>query len=193
MIDEMGELRGRAPILAGLVLAAVAVGAFMGRGEPAIPTSTAPAAMVPVSTVSETLVVHVSGMVLSPGVVHVPAGAIVADVVAAAGGLITGASVDHINLAAPVSSGEHIVVPGADDGAASPPGAVGAGDTGGPVSLNNATAAELEALPGVGPVLAERIVAFRTQNGPFDVVEDLLEVSGIGEAKLAALRDVVVP
>jgi competence protein ComEA len=61
------------------------------------------------------------------------------------------------------------------------------------VSINNATAAELETLPGVGPVLAERIVAFRSQNGPFDVVEDLLEVSGIGEAKLAALRDLVVP
>lgn len=179
--------------MAGLVLAAVAVGALMGRGEPAMPTSTAPATEVPISTVSETLVVHVSGMVLSPGVVHVPPGAIVADAVAAAGGLITGASVDHINLAAPLSTGEHIVVPGVDDGAPSIAGAVGGGDTGGPVSLNNATAAELEALPGVGPVLAERIVAFRTQNGPFDVVEDLLEVSGIGEAKLAALRDLVVP
>jgi len=194
IIDDMGEMRGRAPILAGLVLAAVAVGALMGRGEPAIPTSTAPATEVPISTVSETLVVHVSGMVLSPGVVHVPAGAIVADAVAAAGGLIIGASVDHINLAAPLSSGEHIVVPGANgDGAASVAGAAGGGDTGGPVSLNAATAAELEALPGVGPVLADRIVAFRTQNGPFDVVEDLLEVSGIGEAKLAALRDLVAP
>jgi competence protein ComEA len=189
----MGEMRGRAPILAGLVLAAVAVGAVMGRSEPALPTSTSLATEIPASTALESLVVHVSGMVLSPGAVHVPPGGIVADAVAAAGGLITGASVDHINLAAPLSTGEHIVVPGVDHGAASVAGAIGGGDTGGPVSINNATAAELESLPGVGPVLAERIVAFRSQNGPFDVVEDLLEVSGIGEAKLAALRDLVVP
>jgi competence protein ComEA len=189
----MGEMRGRAPILAGLVLAAIAIGAVMGRSEPAMPTSSSLATEASAATALESLVVHVSGMVLQPGVVHVPPGAIVADAVAAAGGLMTGASVDHINLAAPLSTGEHIVVPGVDDGAATASGAVGGGDTGGLVSINSATAAELEALPGVGPVLAERIVTFRSQNGPFDVVEDLLEVSGIGEAKLAALRDLVAP
>jgi competence protein ComEA len=189
----MGEMRGRAPILAGLVLAAVAVGVLMGRNSPPPPPPPDPEADQPASTVPETLVVHVSGMVLEPGLVNVPAGAIVADVVAAAGGLIAGASIDRINLASPVTSGEHVVVPGIEDGSA-PEATTGAGgSSGGPVSLSGATTAELESLPGVGPVLAERIVAFRDENGPFDVVEDLLEVSGIGEAKLAALRDLVVP
>lgn len=189
----MGDMRGRAPILAGLALGAVAVGALMGLGESQPPVPAVTSVDVTRSTHEETLVVHVSGMVLSPGVVNVRAGAIVADVVAAAGGLMTGASVESINLAAPVSSGDHVVVPGAEAGTTRHAGAGTGVDTGGPLSLNNATAAELETLPGVGPVLADRIVAYRSQNGPYDVVEDLLEVSGIGEAKLAALRDLVVP
>jgi competence protein ComEA len=188
----MGEMRGRAPILAGLVLTAVAAGVLMGGSTPPPPAPGAPVTDRATSTIPETLVVHVSGMVLSPGVVHVPAGSIVADVVEAAGGLIVGASIETLNLAATVTSGEHVVVPGIDDSA--PMTATESGDgTEGPLSLNTATATELESLPGVGPVLAERIVAFRDQNGPFSVVEDLLEVSGIGEAKLAALRDLVVP
>lgn len=178
--------------MAGLVLAAVAAGVLMGGS-----TTPPPAPGAPVSeratTIPETLVVHVSGMVLAPGVVHVPAGSIVADVVEAAGGLMVGASIETLNLAATVTSGEHVVVPGIDDDSASMTATDSGDGSGGPLSLNTATATQLESLPGVGPVLAERIVAFREQNGPFGVVEDLLEVSGIGEAKLAALRDLVVP
>jgi competence protein ComEA len=133
--------------------------------------------------------VHVSGLVVAPGVVDVPADAIVADAIDAAGGFQTGALVDQINLAAPVSAGDHIVVPGPGTEADNP----GDGGESGPISLNRATPAELEELPGVGPVLAERIASFRESNGSFEVVEDLLEVPGIGEAKLAAIRDLVRP
>ncbi|MFQ5523872.1 MAG: helix-hairpin-helix domain-containing protein [Acidimicrobiia bacterium] len=127
--------------------------------------------------------VHVAGWVLSPGVVEVLEGSIVADVVEAAGGLRPGAVVEGINLAAPVRPGDQIVVPGPSDAS------VEGGE--GRISLNRATAEELEALPGVGPVLAERIVAYRDQNGPFNEIEDLLDVPGIGEAILASLRDLV--
>ena len=108
---------------------------------------------------------------------------IVADAIEAAGGLRPGALVDRINLAAPLRSGDQIVVPG--------PGALVESSEGGPLALNRASANDLEGLPGVGPVLAERIVAYREQNGPFTEVEDLLQVGGIGEAKLASIRDLV--
>jgi competence protein ComEA len=127
-------------------------------------------------------------MVMSPGVVDVAPDAIVADAIDAAGGLRAEALVDQINLAAPVAEGDQIVVPG--PGSDIPdPGLSGDGIIG----LNRASVAELETLPGVGPVLAERIVAFRDQNGGFETVEGLLEVPGIGEAKLASIRDLVRP
>src|SRR5690606_20272718 len=98
-----------------------------------------------------------------------------------------GASLDAVNLAQPVADGQQIVVPGPDATAVA--GSTPADD--GLVHLNTATAADLETLPGVGPVLAERIVAHRDARGGFERVEDLLEVPGIGEAKLADLRDAV--
>lgn len=127
-------------------------------------------------------------MVVAPGVVDVAEDAIVADAIDAAGGLLAGALVDQINLAAPVTAGAQIVVPGPEaDVAGVPAGGEGL------VSLNQATAADLETLPGVGPVLAGRIVSFREEDGGFETVEDLLQVPGIGEAKLAAIRDLVRP
>lgn len=138
---------------------------------------------------TETVAVHVSGLVSSPGVVDVPADAIVAEAIEAAGGFLPGARVDQINLASPVVSGEQIIVPGPDQ--AESGGGAPAND--GPLSLNRATAGDLETLPGVGPVLAERIVSFREDNGRLTAVEDLLEVPGIGEAKLEAIRDLVRP
>ena len=130
--------------------------------------------------------VHVAGWVLHPGVVTVTEGSIVADAVAGAGGLKPGAAVDQINLAAPVRAGDQVFVPGPD----SPDPAGGqAGD--GTVALNRADSSVLQSLPGVGPVLAERIVAYREEHGPFGTVEDLLQVPGIGESKLASIRDLV--
>jgi len=133
-----------------------------------------------------TIRVHVSGAVASPGVVELGSEAIVADAVAAAGGALHDADLAAINLAADLRTGERIVVP--DKGASL--GGTGAQDEQG-IDLNAATASQLESLPGVGPVLAERIVAHRTERGPFQTVEDLLDVSGIGEAKLAQMRDAI--
>ena len=186
----MGQWRGRLVFLAILGLLAVAVGAFAGRTT----GLTAPASPVAAATTAPTsgsvVKVHVSGMVVAPGVVDVAPDAIVADAIEAAGGLRPGASIDQINLAASVSPGDQIVVPGPDRGGVD---SVVSETEDGSISLSRATAGELETLPGVGPVLAERIISFREQNGGFDVVEDLLEVPGIGEAKLAAIRDLVRP
>lgn len=187
----MGELRGRIVFIAVLGVVAVAIGALAGRAN--LPDGGA-VAEAPVTTdprpTDPTVKVHVSGMVVAPGVVDVAPDAIVADAIDAAGGLRQGALVDQINLAAPVSDGDQILVPGPTgegaEGVVIEPGSQ-------IISLNRATAADLETLPGVGPVLAERILLHREQNGRFETVEDLLEVPGIGEAKLAAIRDLVRP
>lgn len=190
----MGESPVRLGVIAGLAVVALIVGGLLGRATPLSPPVGQVAGSADANegvedpSPADTIRVHVSGMVVAPGVVDLAPGAIVADAVDAAGGLQAGAVVDQINLAAPVSDGDQVVVPGA--GGDSMP-AQGQGD--GILSLSRATAAELETLPGVGPVLAERIVSFREQNGGFDTVEDLLEVPGIGEAKLGAIRDLVRP
>lgn len=128
------------------------------------------------------LVVHVSGAVAQPGLVTVPDGARVADAVDQAGGIVNGADVAAVNLARLARDGEQIHIP--MEGEAPAPGA-----TGGPVDLNTADAAGLETLPGVGPVLAERIIADREDNGPFASLEDLARVSGVGDAMVAGLED----
>lgn len=183
----MGEMRGRVAVVVVLAAIALSVGALMGRLPAPAPTSTSDASPSTAHAPADTVTVHVSGMVVSPGVVDVPVDAIVADAVEAAGGLLSGALVEQINLAAPITPGEQIVVPG-------PSGAtVVGGDDDGVLSINQASPADLESLPGVGPVLAERIVAYRETNGAFETVEDMLEVPGIGEAKLEAIRDLVRP
>jgi competence protein ComEA len=186
---------GRTPPIwlqaAGLLLAAGAAGVWLGRSEVVIPPAAAPPVTVGGLDQPETLTVHVAGWVAVPGLVELEAGARVADAVAAAGGLLPGAAVEQLNLAAPVRDGDQVVVPGPGDGTA-PPGGTPPGQ-GGPLRLNQASAQDLEALPGVGPVLAERIVAYRDEHGPFRALEDLLDVPGIGESKLASLRDLVVP
>lgn len=176
-------------VAAVLVSVAVSLGALMGRtGGHDAPLTTVGEPIRGTAAGAETVRVHVSGMVVSPGVVDVPVDAIVADAIDAAGGLRPDAVVDEINLAAPVVAGGQIVVPGGGARSDRP-----ATEEDGILSLNRANAGELESLPGVGPVLAERIVSFRDENDGFDVVEDLLEVPGIGEAKLAAIRDLVRP
>ena len=131
------------------------------------------------------LFVHVAGEVRAPGVVRLPEGARVVDAIEAAGGATHAAVLAGVNLAAEVQDGGQVVVPSRDGTTEAPAG----GD--GLVAVNTATASELEVLPGVGPVLAGRIVAHRDDHGGFETVEDLLDVSGIGEAILARLRPLV--
>ena len=136
------------------------------------------------SVARRTVTVHVSGAVTRPGLVTLDAEARVADAIVAAGGASADAQLGALNLAAPLGDGARLVVPTANAAANS--------ETDGVVRINSASASDLEQLPGVGPVLAAHISAHRDENGPFEVVEDLLEVPGIGEAKLAALRDFVL-
>jgi competence protein ComEA len=175
--------------LAGLLaLGGLAVGLGLGLLQ-RDPHPVAPPSLVPGSPATPSNVeVHVAGWVVSPGVVSVPVGSLVVDVIVAAGGLRPGARVDAVNLAAPVAAGQQVLVPGPSPEGETPPGGVAPG---GKVAVNRATAAELESLPGVGPVLAGRIVAYRDQNGAFSRVEDLLSVPGIGEAKLSSIRDLI--
>lgn len=144
---------------------------------------------------ADAVVVHVIGQVAAPGLVTVPAGARVADAVEAAGGAGPEADLTALNLARPVVDGEqvHVPAPGEEVRVAAPPD-VADGDPAGtaPVALNTADATALTALPGVGPVLADRIVAWRDEHGPFTRLDELAEVSGIGPVLLDGLRDLVV-
>ena len=167
-------------------------------GSPAVATGSVPTdAVASMAEVSSTaapavpdLVVHVIGAVRRPGIVTLPAGSRVVDAVAAAGGLTRPRAAASVNLARLVVDGEQIAV-----GVAAAPGAppAGAGAAGPPsstaVNLNTADAAALEGLPGVGPVIAQRIVDWRTANGPFRSIDELGEVSGIGDSILAQVRD----
>src|SRR3954468_6415437 len=137
-------------------------------------------------------VVHVAGAVRAPGVYRLAAGARVEDAVRRAGGARPGADVNAINLAAKVVDGQQVVVPVRAQGAAATaaPGAAAART---PVSLNGASAEQLDTLDGVGPATARKIIEWRTQHGGFRSIDDLGQVPGIGPKKLAALRGQVQP
>ncbi len=200
-----GSRGSRALWVAALVAALVIVGwTWMDRPqiepvtggaaatEPALSSSARAAPSVgEVAQTSSTVVVSVVGLVVRPGLVTVPNGSRVADAVAAAGGLLPEADPATVNLAAVVSDGQQIAVgmPGAGSGTGGS-GTPDAGD-GGPVDLNAASAAQLDALPGIGPVLARRIVDHRTREGPFRSVDELDDVPGIGPAIFAALSELV--
>ncbi|MGI9539455.1 MAG: ComEA family DNA-binding protein, partial [Miltoncostaeaceae bacterium] len=136
--------------------------------------------------------VHVAGAVRRPGVYRLPAGARVQAAVRAAGGPTKRAFVAGLNMAAVVQDGQQVVVPRRTAGG-SGGGVDGPGDTAGPISLSSATADQLQDIDGVGPTIAERIVEWRRQQGGFASVDQLLEVPGIGEGRLEALRPHVVP
>ncbi|MGY1783400.1 ComEA family DNA-binding protein [Geodermatophilus sp. SYSU D00698] len=152
---------------------------------PAADTEPAPAEAAGART---TVVVSVVGLVVTPGLVTLPEGARVADAVAAAGGLLPEADPASVNLAAVVSDGQQIAV-GVPGTAAAPAG--GGAAPAGPLDLNAATVADLDALPGIGPVLAQRIVDHRGQHGRFTSVEQLDDVPGIGPAVYGELADLV--
>ncbi len=174
-------------IAIGLV---VIVGGFAWIHEPTpVPTHTTEAEVESPVEAPPGVTLHVAGAVASPGLVVVAVDARVADAIAAAGGASASGDLGAVNLAAPVVDGMQLFVPTTG----SETGSVGSARTAdGKIDLNRASAEELAELPGVGAVLAGRISDHRDENGPFGSVEDLLDVSGIGEGKLAAIRDVAV-
>jgi competence protein ComEA len=145
------------------------------------------------STTTVRVVAHAAGAVLHPGVYELHAGARVTDLIDAAGGPTADADVDRLNLAALVTDGERVYVPRV--GEAMPATAAGAsatdGASAGPLDLNTATLDQLDELPGIGPATAKAIIDEREKRGRFKSVDDLLDVRGIGPAKLDAIRDLV--
>jgi competence protein ComEA len=128
------------------------------------------------------VVVHVAGAVRSPGVYRLPSGSRVDDAVRRAGGARSGGMVDAVNLAARLTDGQQVVVPSAGDATAT--GAVAEG----PVSLGTASAEQLDAVDGIGPVTAEAIIEFRDEHGGLASIEQLDQISGIGPATMESLR-----
>jgi competence protein ComEA len=153
-----------------------------GAGSVAVTSTTAPS----------TVLAHAAGAVRAPGVYTLPVGARVKDLLDAAGGPAPDADLDRLNLAAPVADGSQVYVP--RQGEAAPAGATSGGGTAtptGPLDLNTATLEQLETLPGVGPATAKAILDERAKRGRFGSVDELLDVRGIGPAKLDAIRELV--
>jgi competence protein ComEA len=189
-----------------LLVAAVCLLALLYLGNKLLARPPAEAALAPpVAPPTETataaptrLVVDVVGAVRRPGLYRLEQGSRIADAVARAGGATRKANLSLINLAAPLADGEQVVVPGrnsATGGAAAAPagGAATPGAATGPVHLNTATLEQLDALPGVGPVTAQKILDYRTEHGAFSSVDELDAVPGIGPARMDQLKDLVAP
>lgn len=186
---------GRTPSIAVLaLLALVAVGCGGDRGGQVVARAKPPAARA-TETGAAALLVDVAGHVRRPGVYRLAVGARVHEAIAAAGGARPGADLGRINRAATLVDGQQVLVASSTPEAV-PEGSRGAGDVaggGGTVSINAADASALDALPGIGPVTAERIVADREASGPYATLDDLDRVSGIGPATIEALREVATP
>lgn len=204
---RVGDFRAVLPLsTAGLVAAsagavlAIALGAVafhLLRSPPpaelSLPRAT-PNDTVSPTTVPGPVIVYVAGAVVRPGVYPVATGARVGDAVGAAGGTTPDADLDTLNLASKLADGDRVFVPHKGQ---PPPAVIGPGSGGdsstpsGPVNLNTASAEQLETLSGVGPATSQAIITWRQQHGGFRSVQDLLQVRGIGPAKLEALRDQV--
>lgn len=175
-------------LLSGLLLGLLAAGIldlFSGkpRGSPII--------LLPPPTPSP-IRVHITGAVLEPDLYSLPPNSIVKDAIDAAGGCLPGASLETINLAAPLSDGQQIHIGSYQEISSTPD--TSASSVSSPsikMNINTAKAPELENLPGIGPSLAQKIIDYRQANGPFLSIEDLLNVSGIGPAKLDQIKDLI--
>jgi len=146
-------------------------------------------AIVPTQMIAPALIIDVTGEVVSPGVYELPAGSRVIDAIKAAGGARPKAALSDLNLARVIKDGEQIYVDPIYKAGASIRAGSKAAVPRGPININRASASELDSLDGIGPVIAKRIIAYRTTNGAFLAIEDLLEVSGIGDAKLAQFKE----
>jgi competence protein ComEA len=176
-----------------LVLLIRHLGGGAGASAPVVAPVRGPAK--PAAAAAKLLVVDVAGEVRRPGLYRLRSGSRIDDAIAAAGGATGKAQLDTVNLAAPVADGEQIVVPrrGATAGsAAATPPAAGSSPSA-PLDLNSATLEQLEALPGIGPVTAQKILDYRQQHGAFHSVDELQGVPGIGPAHMAQLKGLVIP
>jgi competence protein ComEA len=180
-----------------IVYAAIAVAVLLigGRwirsgatGSTAGPEASFAADSLPRGEGTGDVVVHVAGAVRRPGVYRLPAGSRVTDAVKRAGGFAGAANQDAINLAARLSDGQQVVVPGAGGMASS-----AAPGQSGPVSLGSATPEQLDQIEGIGPVTAQKIVEFRDQHGGLSSIEQLDEVDGIGPSTMQTLRSALQP
>lgn len=170
--------------------------------EVRIPLAEPAAVPSPPPTPRSEVVVHVAGAVARPGLYVLAQPARVADAIDAAGGVVADTDLTRVNLAGLLGDGERLWIPAtgeeavplpvAGDGGGASGGTGGGSQAGALVDVNSADAATLETLPGVGPATAAAIISHRDQHGPFRAVDDLIAVSGIGPAKLAAIRDLVV-
>jgi competence protein ComEA len=141
------------------------------------------------TTAATELIVHVAGAVARPGVHRLPAGTRVIDAVEMAGGHLPDADADRLNLAASLGDGQRIYVPRqGEPEPMPPPDTTESSEPAGPIDLNVAGPDQLDELPGIGPAIAQAIVDYRRTHGRFRSVDELLEVRGIGESKLALLR-----
>lgn len=186
--------RGVRALAAVAVLVALVAGFIAWRARPVVePLAPGPVSVAPASASTPTVVVAVSGRVRRPGLVRLAAGSRVADAIDAAGGVLPDTDLSGVNLARKVADGELIVVGIPPPSGAGPASGPGGGPGAGPgavglVNLNTATLDQLQTLPGVGPVLAQRIIEYRDQNGGFGAVADLRKVSGIGDARYDELK-----
>lgn len=208
LLIEMGLSRRAAVAMAAAAVVLGIVGWLWVRdaaptaAETALPLATVPTGAVVTgseatdSSIPGPVVVHVAGAVRSPGIHTLTDGARVADAIAEAGGARPRADLDRLNLAERLVDGTrvYVAVEGEPDVAVPAAGtaSVGSGATAAPVDVNRAALDELDSLPGVGPATAQAIISEREANGAFASVDDLLRVRGIGDAKLAAMRDLVV-
>lgn len=192
-----GRELGLIAVAAAVALCVAAGLALQSSARAAVPDSPARSGPAPVAAsasplakpASKEVVVDVAGDVLHPGVVTLPAGSRVFQAVDAAGGAKPGVEVTSLNLARLLVDGEQVLVGG---GGGAVQGARGRPESG-RVGLNRATQADLETLPGVGPVTATNIIAWRTEHGAFTTVEELQEVTGIGPKTFAKLKSLVSP
>ena len=184
--------RRRALVLAAAALALLVVAGRTLAGAGAAAEQPPAALVAERPSAASKLVVHVAGAVHRPGLYRLAEGKRVADAVARAGGATAPADTAAINLAAPLADGIQVLIPSRVAGAAG----AAAGSDGAPgrrVSLSSATFADLDALPGIGPVTAQKILDYRAQHGGFSSVDDLDAISGIGPARIEQLRDLVTP
>jgi len=187
------QLLGAAAALAILLVLVMRHFGGGGTAAPAVTPLPAPARAAKPAA-AKLLVVDVAGAVRRPGLYRLRAGLRIDDAITAAGGATAKAQLDTVNLAAPIADGEQIVVPrrGAVGTPAAGPPAVGSSPSA-PLDLNSATAEQLDALPGVGPVTAQKILDYRQKHGAFSSLEELDAIPGIGPARIEQLRDAAAP